>query len=54
MPADPKIVAGAFATALDGGFDRAFSHVVFAVLVRQRPDDRNLTAFRARFGRVIP
>lgn len=47
---DPKVVAAAFKAALDGGFDRAFARVVFAILVRQGCDGRNPEAFRACFG----
>lgn len=47
---DPRLVADAFGAALDAGFARAFRRVVFAVLVRRRPDESNLLAFRARFA----
>ncbi|MBM4059840.1 MAG: TIGR02452 family protein [Planctomycetes bacterium] len=47
---DPALAADAFGAALDAGFGRAFVRVVFAVLVRSRIGERNLAAFRARFG----
>lgn len=47
---DAEVVAEAFARALDEGFGRAFTRIVFAVLVRRWPDDRNLEVFRARFA----
>lgn len=47
---DPKVVAAAFKAALAAGLDRAFTRVIFAILVRQGRDGRNPEAFRACFG----
>lgn len=47
---DAKVVAAAFREALDDGYLRAFARIVFAVMVRRRPDGENLAVFREAFA----